>query len=130
MRHRLRIVAAHAQPARQFGEFRRRLLGQRLARARRAQLLGIGERPFQQPQPQRIGQLRQRDFVRLGDRVGPVGADDDPRDVGDDQQRRIAQRPGIEQQLAMRRVQVAALLLVFPGEAVAPPDIGPASLRR
>ena len=128
MRHRLRIVPAHPQPARQFGELRRRFLGQRLARPRRAQLLGVGERPFQQPQPQRIGQFRQRDLVRLGDRVGEVGADHDPRDVGHDQQRRIAERPGIQQQLPVGGVQVAALLLVFPGEAVAPPDIGPAIL--
>jgi hypothetical protein len=121
-------VPAHPQPSRQLGEFDRRVLGKRLARALRAQLLGVRERPFQQPQTPRIGQFRQRDLVRLGDRVGEVGAEHDARDVGHHQQRWIAERPGIEQQLAIRRVEVAALLLVLPGEAVAPPDIGPAGL--
>ena len=43
-----------------------------------------------------------------------------------DQQRRVFQRPGVAQQLHVRRFQVAAARLVSPAEAAAPPDIGPA----
>ncbi len=53
--------------------------------------------------------------------------DDDPLDIGYHQQRRIAQRAGILQQLAIRRIQVAVLSLCFPGEAAAAPDIRPPS---
>jgi hypothetical protein len=38
----------------------------------------------------------------------------------------IFQRTGILQQLPVRGLQVLVLALVFPGEAGAPPDIGPA----
>jgi len=86
------------------------LHGQRLARVCGSQLLRDGEQPFQQPQPQRIGQLRQRNPVPLRHRVGEVGADHDAGDVGHHQQRPIAQRAGMEQQLAMGGVEVAALL--------------------
>jgi hypothetical protein len=66
--------------------------------------------------------------VCLGDRVGEVGADHDARDVRHHQQRRIAERPGIKQQLPIRRVEVAALLLVFPRKAMTSPYICPAGL--
>ena len=128
MGHHLGIVFAYPQAARQFRELRRGLFGQRLPRAGGAQLFRIRENPFQQPEPARIGQLRQRNFVPLGDCVGEVGAHDDAGDVGHHQQWRVAQRTGIEQELAIGGVQVAALVLVFPGEPAAAPDIGPAVL--
>jgi hypothetical protein len=85
MRHHKRVVPPIPQPPGELGELAGRFLGQCLPRACRAQLVGVRERPFQQPQPLRVRQFRQRDRMGLGDRVGPVGADDDPRDVGDDQ---------------------------------------------
>ena len=52
--------------------------------------------------------------------------DADHVDVRHDQQRGIRQGRGVELELFEGRVQVLAGAFVFPGEAAAPPDIGPA----
>ena len=83
-------------------------------------------RPFELVPRGRVRQVLQREFVRLADAVGPVGADAEPRHVGDDQQRRVLQRQRVLPQLVESRVQVGAPALVFPGEAMALPHIGPA----
>ena len=62
----------------------------------------------------------------LADAVRPVGADPEPPHVGDDQQWRVLQRERVLPELLKRGVEVRALALVFSGEVVALPDIGPA----
>ena len=52
--------------------------------------------------------------------------DDDPQHVGDDEVGRVFEVERVGLQLAQRRVQVLVVALVFPAEAAAPPDIGPA----
>ena len=68
----------------------------------------------------------QGEFVRFADAVGPVGADAEPRHVGDDQQRRVLQGQGVLPQLVEGGVQVGMLALVLPGEVMPFPHVGPA----
>ena len=124
----LRVMTICAQAAGKFGKFRRRLLGQGLAGAPGAELFGVGERPLEQAQAERVGEIGKRDDVSFGDSVGKVGSDYDLRDIRGDEQRRITERTGVEQQLTVGGVEVAAFLFIFPGEAAAAPDIGPAVL--
>ena len=64
--------------------------------------------------------------MRPADAVRPVGADPEPHHVGHDQQRRVLQRQRVLSELVERRVEIGAPPLVFPGEVVALPDVGPA----
>jgi hypothetical protein len=63
----------------------------------------------------------------LRNRVGKIGVDPDLLHVRDDEQRRVLEPVGVLLQLRIGLNQVAALALVFPGEAVPLPNIGKAS---
>ena len=123
---RLGIVTALSQRLGDGGERRRHALGERLPGLSWPQTVGVGERPLQPVAGRRIGQVVELEFVRLADAVRPVGADPEPHHVGHDQQRRVLQRQRVLPELVERRVEVGAPPLVFPGEVVALPDVGPA----
>ena len=88
---------------------------------------GAGHGPFQLVAHGRVGQLVQRELVDDADAVGPVGVDAEAGHVGDDQQGRVFQRQRVLAQLVEGGVEAFALALVFPGEAVAFPHVGPAA---
>ena len=125
MRHRLRRMAALSQRLRQRREGRRCALGECLPALAGAQTLGIGHGPLQLVPRRCVRQILQCELVRRAHAVGPVGADAEPRHVGDDQQRRIVQRQRILPKLVERRVEVGVFALVLPGKAVALPHVGP-----
>ena len=127
---RLWIMAARAQRLGDRREGRRRLLGQRLPGDAGPQALWVRERPLEPVARGVVGEVVQVELVRLADAVRPVGADPEPPQVGDDQQRRVLQRQRILPELRERGVEVGAVALVFPGEAVAFPDVGPAVTAR
>lgn len=74
----------------------------------------------------RVGQLLERDLVDDWSRAGEVGADDDPLDVADDQQRRVLEVLAVVEQLAVGGVQVGATSLVLPSKEPPTPHIGEA----
>ena len=84
MRHVLRVVSPLAQGLRQRCERGGRALGQRLPALARTQPLGVGHRPLELVANGRVGEIVQRELVCLADAVGPVGANAEPRHVGDD----------------------------------------------
>ena len=77
-----------------------------------------------------VGEVVEVEFIGSTDAVRPVGADAEPPQVGDDQQRRVLQRQRILPELGERSIKVGALALVLPGKAVALPDVGPAVAAR
>jgi hypothetical protein len=119
-------VAGGAEILGEFGEPARRLLGDGLAGEPGLQPVRLGERPFQLLARRWLAQLVERDVVAPGDRVGPVGDDPEPVEVGDNQERRVLERQGIALELVQRVVEALALALVLPAEAAALPDVGPA----
>ena len=130
VRDRLRIVAALPQRLRDHGEGRRRALGKRLPGFVRPKLIGIRERPLEHVARRRVGEVVQAEFIGLADTVRPVGADAEPHHVRDDQQRWVLQRQRVLPELSERGVEVSTPALVFPGEVVAFPDVGPALAAR
>ena len=74
----------------------------------------------------RISQVVQRQPADGVDGIGKMRMDFNRLEIGDDQQRRIVQRQRVLLQLPQRRAQVLVFALVFPGETVPPPHIGPA----
>ena len=126
VRDRLRIVTALSQRLGDGRERRRHALGERLPGLSWPQTFGVGERPLQPVPRRRIGQIVELELVRPADAVRPVGADPEPHHVGHDQQRRVLQRQRVLPELVERRVEVGPPSLVFPGEVVALPDVGPA----
>ena len=130
MRNRRRRVTAPPQRLRQSRKRRRSPLGQSLPALARTQTLRVRHRPCELVAARRVRQVLQRKLVRLAHAVGPVGAEAEPRHVGDDQKRRVLQRQRVLPQLVEGGVEVGAPALVFPGEAVALPHIGPALAAR
>ncbi len=126
MRHRLRVVSTFPQRLRQRCESFRRTLGQRLSALARTQTVGIGHRPLELVSNGRVGEIVQRELVLFAHAVGPIGADAEPRHIRNDQQRRVLQRQRVLPELGEGGVQVRMLALVFPGEAVPLPHVGPA----
>ena len=126
VRDLLRRVALHAQPLGDGGEVLGDILGDLLAGLLRLQALGMPEDVAQKLARAGMRQVFDRKLVPLLNRVGPVGIDAETLGVGDDEQRRIFQRHRIELQLLIGAVEVGAVLLVFPAEVSALPDIGKA----
>src|ERR1700747_669800 len=122
MRDDLRRGAAVAQTLREPGEFRCRLLGQRLPGQPRLQLVRVGKGPFEPTQLSGIGEIVEPDLAGVADRVRPIGVYLDAREVADDKQRRVLQRRRIALELRDGRFQVLAAALVFPTEAAAQPS--------
>ncbi|MFP4062836.1 MAG: hypothetical protein ACLFS2_08595 [Halochromatium sp.] len=73
-----------------------------------------------------IAQVVEREHLHHRHQAGEGGMDLDRAHIGDDQQWRIFERRRIELELLEGGEQVLAGAFVFPGEATAPPDIGPA----
>ncbi len=111
-------------------EGRSHALGERLLALGRPQAIGAREGPLELVAGSRVGEIFQVELMRLADAVGPVGADPEPQHVGDDQQRGVLQRQRVLPELLEGGVEVRALSLVFPGEVVALPDVGPAVAAR
>ena len=103
-----------------------RLLGQLGARAPRAQLLRVVEDGAQTGEVHRLGEVFELEFVFRRDLVGPARLDAEDVRVAGDVQRRVFERRGVAGQLFERLVEIALLLLVFPGEIALLPDVGPA----
>ena len=127
MRDLLRRVARHAQPLGDGGEILGGVLGDLLAGLGGLQPLGMAEDVVQQARASRCARGLRAKVVLLLNRVGPVGVDAKPLGVGDDQQRRIFQRDRIELELLIGAVEVGPVLLVFPAEMPALPDVGEAA---
>ena len=126
MRHRLRRMAAPAQALGQAGEGGGGALGERLAGFAGPQPLRLRHRPFEPGAHRGIGEIFEGEPVADADAVGPVGADAEAGHVGDDQQRRILQGQRVLAQLIEGGIEIGVAALVFPGEAMAFPDIRPA----
>ena len=126
VRHRLGAVAAFAQRPGEPGEGRRRALGQRLPALARAQPLGVRHRPLELVPPRRVGEVVERELVGLAHAVRPVGADAEPHQVRDDEERRVLKGQRVLAELVEGRVEVRVPALVLPGEAVALPYVRPA----
>ena len=126
VRHGARVVAALPQALRDRREGRRRPLGERLPGLAGPQPLGAGERMPEQVAGARVGEVVEIEVVNAADAVGPVGADAEAHQIGDDQQRRVLQGQGVLPELLEGGVKVCAAALVFPGEVVTFPDVGPA----
>ena len=127
VRDRLRRMAAVPQQARQHGEAPGGVRRHRGAGLAGPQLIGVGERLPEDVQAARGGKVVQAKLDPFGDGVGPVGADDDARDVAGHEQRRVLQRAGVLQELPVRGLQVLVLAFVLPGEAAPAPHVGPAA---
>ena len=127
MRDLVRRVALHPQPFGDGGEVLGDVLGDLLAGLLRLQPLGMAEDVAQQLARAGVRDVVEREVVLLLNRVGPVGVDAEALGVGDDQQRRIFQRDRIELELLIGAVEVGAVLLVFPAEMPALPDVGEAA---
>ena len=125
-----RIVATRPQRLGDGREGRRRPLGKGAPGLARPQPLGIRKGPLQPVTDRAVGEVVEVEFIGSTDAVRPVGADAEPPQVGDDQQRRVLQRQRILPELRERRIKVGALAFVLPGEAVALPDVGPAVAAR
>ena len=122
-----RVVPPLSQRLGDGRERRRDALGERLPGLPWPQTFRVArERPLQPVARRRIGQIVELELVGPADAVRPVGADPEPHHVGHDQQRRVLQRQRVLPELVERRVEVGAPPLVFPGEVVALPDVGPA----
>nr|WP_240790283.1 hypothetical protein [Rhodobacter sp. SY28-1] len=126
----LRIMAAGAQPLGDLGKAIGSFLGQDLAGLLGLEAFGVDEAGLEKVALGPVKQVFQGDLVHLLDGVGPVGVDADAVHVGHNQQRRVFQRDSVLLKLGEGGVQVLALALVFPGEAVLAPDIGPAFATR
>ena len=85
----------------------------------------VGEHRLEHRQPPRVGQLAQVNLVPFRNGVGPIGADHDALHVARHQQRRVLQRAGILQELAMGSIEVLVLALVLPREPAAAPHVSP-----
>ena len=125
-----RIVTTRPQRLGDGREGRRRPLGEGAPGLARPQPLGIRKGPLQSVTDRAVGEVVEVEFIGSTDAVRPVGADAEPPQVGDDQQRRVLQRQRILPELGERRIKVGALALVLPGKAVALPDVGPAVAAR
>ena len=88
----------------------------------------VGEERAQDAPVARLVDPRQVEVVDLLDRDVEVGADDEALEVADDQQGRVEQGLAVAEELLVGLVEVLALALVFPGEAILPPDVGEATL--
>ncbi|MBK5962748.1 hypothetical protein CCR95_01180 [Thiocystis minor] len=120
-----RSMTALAQHLSEIAEATRRRFGQVRGGATGAQPLGIAEGPFEPAPLGGIEQILQVDLVDLWDRAGEGGVDDDPRDIGDDQQRRIFECRGVKLELLEGFQEVLARPFVLPAIAGTFPDIGP-----
>ncbi len=125
-----RIVATRPQRLCDRRERRRRPLGEGAPGLAGPQPLGIRKSPLQPVTDRAVGEVVEVEFIGSTDAVRPVGADAEPPQVGDDQQRRVFQRQRILPELRERSIKVGALALVLPGKAVALPDVGPAVAAR
>ena len=74
-----------------------------------------------------VSEILQVELLAFADHVGPVGADDDAVHVRGDEQGRVFEGAGVAQELVVGLFEVVAAGLVFPAEAAAFPDIGPAA---
>ena len=108
------------------GEVLRRLLGYGGAGLAGFQLLGVEKDVVEDLQVARLAKFFEGDFVGDGDGAGEVGADDNAVHVTDHEQRRVADRVFVEEQLIEGGSQVFVLALVFGFEEALLPDIGEA----
>jgi hypothetical protein len=68
-------------------------------------------------------QVVEGDLVELGAEVGEVGPDLDRVEVGDDEERRVAEVLAVAEQLEVGGLEVLALAFVLPAEEVLLPDV-------
>lgn len=114
-----------AEAAGELAELLGRLLGDALDRRARPERHRVGPHPAQGVDAAGIRERREVDDVLGLGGVGEVGADDDPVEIGDDQQRRVFEVVLVPQELVVGLVEVLVRPLVLPGEVTAIPDVGP-----
>ena len=118
--------AAALQAQRDGGEFVGGFLGDRRAGLGRPQLFGIEKYRVENIEVFWLGEFVERKFVGFRDCVGPGRANEETVGVAGDLQRRVFERRRVAHQLGQRVVEIAFLLLVFPGEKALLPDVGKA----
>ena len=87
---------------------------------------GIVEDGAKTSEVDRLGEVVELELVFRRDFVGPARLDAEDVRVAGDMQRRVFERGGVAGQLFERLVEIALLLLVFPGEKALLPDVRPA----
>ena len=87
--------------------------------------LRIGHRPLEPVPDAGVSEVLEHELVPLAHAVVAVRCDPEPDHVRDDEERGVLEREGVLAQLVERGVEVRVLSLVFPGEAVALPHVGP-----
>ena len=125
----LRVVTSGTEALGELGEVAGGLLGDLGGLDARSELLGRGEDGPERRERFRWvvgGQVVEGDGVELRAEVGEVGPDLDRVEVGDDEERRVAQVLAVAEQLDVGGLQVLALALVLPAEEVLLPDVGEA----
>ena len=119
VRHGLWLVAPFAERLRKLGEGRSRAFRHRLAALARPKPLRVGHCPLELVPGSRVREVLQCELIGQADAVRPVGANAEPRQVRDNEQRRVLEGEGVLAQLVERCVEVGVLALVLPREAVA-----------
>ena len=100
--------------------------GELVASTARAQFVRIVKDGAQAREVHRVGKLFEFELVFRRNLVGPACLDPEDVGVAGDMQRRVFERRGVAGELFQRLVEIALLLLVFPGEISLLPDVGPA----
>ena len=126
MRDRLAVGIAVLQRVRDRLELVGGFLRQLGAGAPRAQLFRIEKDRVEDREILRVGEVVELEFVFGGNLVGPARLDAEEMGVAGDVQRRVLQRRGVAGELLQRLVEIALLLLVFPGEEALLPHVGEA----
>ena len=73
----------------------RRLFGEVRPGLSRAELIGLGEGPLQEVERRMVPEIVEFDLVDLGHQAGKGGMDADDLDIGNDEERRVAQGRGV-----------------------------------
>ena len=115
-----------AQAAGEFGEGAGGFVGDLAVVAAGAEAFRRFEQPRELLPVFRRADVLDAEGVHLGRGAGEVGVDLDQAAVGNNQQRRVVERQRVGHQLLEGFFEVGPGGLVFPREAVALPDIGPA----
>jgi hypothetical protein len=124
VRGTLRLDAAGVEGAGQRAEAGRGLFGHGLDGDIRFQAVGIAKDTAQDVEIFGLIELVDREGVLALGGAGEVGVDFEALQVGDDEDRRVAEILAVLEELGVGRVEVGPVALVLPGEVVFPPDVG------
>ena len=93
--HPQRVMPSVAPGQGQSANLGRRLFGEVRPGLSRAELIGLGEGPLQEVERRMVPEIVEFDLVDLGHQAGKGGMDADDLDIGNDEERRVAQGRGV-----------------------------------